>query len=243
MTQEQDKLADELRTLAINANADIPDDSERNRYVTALHAAATALRNQSPPAPDDVVGAACRAFGAYLSVEGWGDAPLGEIDDDAIEKAMSAALSASPQPQGEGDQYRKAVIALRRDLMDLPPVPSSRTLALLAAMRMNADGHDLYAIGKRLQREHGGVPFKTEYECAAGRWHVMTAPLRTPATPSVDRLVEAATKARDKFLHYELLHRLKCTSEGDEKADRNREMADMLTEALASIQQPEEGEQ
>lgn len=45
----------------------------------------------------------------------------------------------------------------------------------------------------------------------------------------------AATKARDTFLHYEQLHRLKCTSEGDEKADRNREMADMLSEALGSI--------
>lgn len=44
---------------------------------------------------------------------------------------------------------------------------------------------------------------------------------------------EALTKCRDKFLHYEQLHRLKCTAEGDEKADRNREMADMCNAVLA----------
>jgi len=48
----------------------------------------------------------------------------------------------------------------------------------------------------------------------------------------VDKLEEALKKCRHKFLHYEDLHRLKCTAEGDEKADRNREMADMCDAAL-----------
>jgi hypothetical protein len=55
----------------------------------------------------------------------------------------------------------------------------------------------------------------------------------------LNMLREALKKARDKFLHYEELHRLKCTSEGDEKADRNREMADELTEALATLKSRE----
>jgi succinylarginine dihydrolase len=48
----------------------------------------------------------------------------------------------------------------------------------------------------------------------------------------LEEVVRALTKCRDKFLHYEDLHRLKCTAEGDEKADRNREMADMCDAAL-----------
>lgn len=41
--EAQDGLVGELRALAINVNADIPDETARNRYVSALHAAATAL--------------------------------------------------------------------------------------------------------------------------------------------------------------------------------------------------------
>lgn len=36
---------------------------------------------------------ACRAFGANLSVHGWGDCPIGDVDDAAIRTAMRAALS------------------------------------------------------------------------------------------------------------------------------------------------------
>jgi hypothetical protein len=50
----------------------------------------------------------------------------------------------------------------------------------------------------------------------------------------IDTKTAALEKCRDKFLHYEQLHRLKCTSEGDEKADRNRDMADMIDAALSS---------
>ena len=46
-------------------------------------------------------------------------------------------------------------------------------------------------------------------------------------------LLEALDKCADKFEHYEQLHRLKSTSEGDEKADRNREMADLCRTAIA----------
>jgi hypothetical protein len=49
-----------------------------------------------------------------------------------------------------------------------------------------------------------------------------------------DALRAIVTKCADKFDHYEQLHRLKCTSEGDEKADRNRELADMCRAALTA---------
>jgi succinate dehydrogenase/fumarate reductase flavoprotein subunit len=49
-----------------------------------------------------------------------------------------------------------------------------------------------------------------------------------------DALRAVVTKCADKFDHYEQLHRLKCTSEGDEKADRNRELADMCRAALTA---------
>lgn len=68
------------------------------------------------------------------------------------------------------------------------------------------------------------------------------APLAKPpydrireATDNIEELVEALTKCRDKFCFYEQLHRLKCTAEGDEKADRNREMADMCDGVLDKI--------
>lgn len=54
-----------------------------------------------------------------------------------------------------------------------------------------------------------------------------------PTVGDEQLLREALTKCRDKFLHYEQLHRLKCTADGDEKADRNREMVDLCDAALA----------
>jgi hypothetical protein len=53
------------------------------------------------------------------------------------------------------------------------------------------------------------------------------------ACNSFPELVAALQKARDKFRHYEDLHRIKCTAEGDEKADRNRELADEMEAALS----------
>jgi hypothetical protein len=54
----------------------------------------------------------------------------------------------------------------------------------------------------------------------------------------VERLRACVEKCRDTFDHYEALHRLKCTAEGDEKADRNRELADLCRAAL-NPQSPE----
>jgi hypothetical protein len=58
----------------------------------------------------------------------------------------------------------------------------------------------------------------------------------------IGEMVEALEKCRHKFLHYEELHRLKCTAEGDEKADRNREMADMCDTALSRARATQSGE-
>ena len=64
--------------------------------------------------------------------------------------------------------------ALNRDLCDLPVVPSIDTLSTLthAAMNLRA-GIDLQGIGNRLQRENDGIPYKCEYERAAGLWSVI----------------------------------------------------------------------
>ena len=50
------------------------------------------------------------------------------------------------------------------------------------------------------------------------------------------KMREALTKCRDKFRFYADLHRLKCTADGDEKADRNAEMADMCDSTLSSLE-------
>jgi len=48
-----------------------------------------------------------------------------------------------------------------------------------------------------------------------------------------DALREALAKCHDRFRHYEQMHRLKYSADGNEKADRNREMAEMCEAALA----------
>lgn len=50
---------------------------------------------------DDVVEAACRVFSANLMVNGWTDCPLGDVDDSALEAAMSAALASLSEAQPE----------------------------------------------------------------------------------------------------------------------------------------------
>jgi hypothetical protein len=80
-------------------------------------------------------------------------------------------------------------------------------------------------------------PLSSEQRQIAGADHAPGSAAKDGSeapTPHEGKLVEALTKCRNKFLHYEQLHRLKCTSEGDEKADRNRDMADMCDEALAT---------
>jgi hypothetical protein len=60
----------------------------------------------------------------------------------------------------------------------------------------------------------------------------VTQAAATIAKGRIERLEAALAKCADKFDFYEQLHRLKCTAEGDEKADRNRELADMCRAAL-----------
>lgn len=71
------------------------------------------------PAPSDTleqreaIQKACAAFGAHLSVHGWGDSPIGAIDDDALEAAMGAAVSL-PAREVSGE---RAVVERARDLL------------------------------------------------------------------------------------------------------------------------------
>lgn len=61
-------------------------------------------------------------------------------------------------------------------LVGLPAVPSTVVLAFLMPAAMNSPGMNLWERGKQLQREHTGqIPFKTEYECAAGLWDLIRA--------------------------------------------------------------------
>ena len=67
-------------------------------------------------------------------------------------------------------------IALNQALLDLPAVPDAPALRAIqhAAMNTRLPKHmDLWQRGKTLQKEHGGIPFKTEYECAAGLWSIL----------------------------------------------------------------------
>jgi len=65
--------------------------------------------------------------------------------------------------------------ALDQALIDLPEVAPIETLPFFmhAAMHQPKEGPDYWNIGKQLQREHDGIPFKTEYEFAAGLWKII----------------------------------------------------------------------
>lgn len=44
---------------------------------------------------DKAIEAAARAFGAFLSIRGWGDCPLSDVTDTDIHRAMKVALTAA----------------------------------------------------------------------------------------------------------------------------------------------------
>ena len=78
--------------------------------------------------------------------------------------------------------------ALDRALIGLPEVPPIEVLRLLVHGAMNTGKkklpRDLWEIGKKIQEKHNSVtgsetpiPFRTEYECAAGLWHLIRAAL------------------------------------------------------------------
>lgn len=69
--------------------------------------------------------------------------------------------------------------ALGDALVSLPEVPPTNALRALISAAMNTRGIDLWAIGKQVQRDHDGVPFKTEYECAVGLWTIIRAAILT----------------------------------------------------------------
>jgi hypothetical protein len=73
--------------------------------------------------------------------------------------------------------------AFERDLNDLPEVPSMETLRLLSCAGMGTHNPDCYWVGKQIQRftEAGkSIPWKTEYECAAGLWALIRAGIIGP---------------------------------------------------------------
>lgn len=64
---------------------------------------------------------------------------------------------------------------VERALETLPEVPSLSVLHALISTAMNTHpkGVDLWNIGKHLQMKHDGIPWKTEFEVAAGLWHLV----------------------------------------------------------------------
>jgi hypothetical protein len=70
-------------------------------------------------------------------------------------------------------------IALSEALLELPEVPPIEALMALAHAGMNTHDPDTMAIGKALQRQvgSGAIPYKTEYEAAAGLWSIIRAAL------------------------------------------------------------------
>ncbi|MEO1905391.1 MAG: hypothetical protein ABGX08_00005, partial [Citromicrobium sp.] len=80
---------------------------------------ATGEEMPEPAGAQEVVEQACRAFGAHLSVEGWGDAPLGCIDDEALEAAMRTGT----------DRYGRTLARLTVDGRDVGTVLVSMGLA------------------------------------------------------------------------------------------------------------------
>lgn len=75
-------------------------------------------------------------------------------------------------------------------------------------------------------------------ESTKAAWRRVADVARQHRTTATQELVAALEKCRYKFAHYTDLHRLKCTAEGDEKADRNQEMVDLIDAALSTGQQP-----
>jgi hypothetical protein len=64
-------------------------------------------------------------------------------------------------------------LALNMDLLNLPEVPSVETLRALTHAAMSIRDPDVKSIGVALQKAHKGVPYKTEFECAAGLWSLL----------------------------------------------------------------------
>jgi hypothetical protein len=64
--------------------------------------------------------------------------------------------------------------AFDMDMRDLPEVPSISTMRLLSSAAMNVHKPDLMVEARRLQYEHPSkVPYKSEYERAAGLWSIL----------------------------------------------------------------------
>ncbi len=66
-------------------------------------------------------------------------------------------------------------LALNMDLLNLPEVPSIETMRALTHAAMGMCDPDVKPIGCALQRDHKSIPYKTEYECAAGLWSLLRA--------------------------------------------------------------------
>lgn len=92
----------------------------------------------------------------------------------------------------------------------------------------------------RLMTGSGGARSWTEYVVKATgadndeNDYALIVALRNSA-PTLLACARALEKCREKFDFYAQLHRLKSTAGGDEKADRNQEMADMCAQALSDL--------
>jgi hypothetical protein len=190
--------------------------------------------------------------------------------DDLETRARKARalLEAQPWPETPGplvpvEVAIDAILAAFTEPAAAMPAQSLEGVDLLSAITdaMHAAGKMDKALARAIRDEIGSAILKKAMRRAEALGH--DGPVRRAVkelSPShsgetgeaLERLREALGKCADKFDFYEQCHRLKCTADGDEKADRNREMADMCRDALkatpndggrddASNEQREEG--
>lgn len=90
-------------------------------------------------------------------------------------------------------------MAVNQALIDLPEIPPVLVLDFLVHAAMNSGRYvDLWSIGKEMQQmisvkdnfrnpEHG-IPYRTEYECAAGMWSIIRNALLEARKKAVEGL-------------------------------------------------------
>jgi len=82
---------------------------------------------------------------------------------------------------------------LNRALVDLPEIPDVIVLGMLTNAAMNIRGIDLWGRGKRMQDGqgyNGPIPYKCEYEHAAGLWEIIRDALLAEKAAAIRALAD-----------------------------------------------------
>ena len=79
-------------------------------------------------------------------------------------------------------RHMEYVYCFKRALRQLPEVPDTKTLSLLATNTATLSALDLWEIGKEMQQKHGLKLIPPSFECenGAGLWKIIYDALRKP---------------------------------------------------------------